>query len=127
MCVSIKEVFIFFFFQAEDGIRDLTVTGVQTCALPILQSRVTLRCTWQLTHQPILSVATWYTCGMVRTSPWQVVQLSVPRILIWRWCGKRTKPGSACTRVHTGGRLLIHASRTFLISALSGSAEPPII
>src|SRR5205085_2999597 len=28
-------VFFFFFFQAEDGIRDLTVTGVQTCALPI--------------------------------------------------------------------------------------------
>src|SRR2546430_7108402 len=25
----------YFFFQAEDGIRDLTVTGVQTCALPI--------------------------------------------------------------------------------------------
>src|SRR5207248_4524543 len=28
--------FVFFFFQAEDGIRDRTVTGVQTCALPIL-------------------------------------------------------------------------------------------
>src|SRR5256886_9378009 len=28
---------VFFFFQAEDGIRDLTVTGVQTCALPILR------------------------------------------------------------------------------------------
>src|SRR2546430_5876432 len=27
---------LLFFFQAEDGIRDLTVTGVQTCALPIL-------------------------------------------------------------------------------------------
>src|SRR5438094_1303083 len=27
--------FFFFFFQAEDGIRDRTVTGVQTCALPI--------------------------------------------------------------------------------------------
>src|SRR2546430_11202760 len=26
---------VLFFFQAEDGIRDLTVTGVQTCALPI--------------------------------------------------------------------------------------------
>src|SRR2546430_125820 len=26
---------VIFFFQAEDGIRDLTVTGVQTCALPI--------------------------------------------------------------------------------------------
>src|SRR6266496_6030522 len=29
-------VVFFFFFQAEDGIRDLYVTGVQTCALPIL-------------------------------------------------------------------------------------------
>src|SRR3989475_12950757 len=28
--------YLFFFFQAEDAIRDLTVTGVQTCALPIL-------------------------------------------------------------------------------------------
>jgi len=28
-------VFVFFFFQAEDGIRDVAVTGVQTCALPI--------------------------------------------------------------------------------------------
>src|SRR5204862_5866846 len=28
-------VLFFFFFQAEDGIRDLYVTGVQTCALPI--------------------------------------------------------------------------------------------
>src|SRR5205085_9208090 len=31
--------FRFFFFQAEDGIRDLTVTGVQTCALPISTRR----------------------------------------------------------------------------------------
>src|SRR5690349_25025257 len=30
-----KYVFLNFFFQAEDGIRDLYVTGVQTCALPI--------------------------------------------------------------------------------------------
>src|SRR5688572_30983694 len=32
-----EEIVSFFFFQAEDGIRDLTVTGVQTCALPILR------------------------------------------------------------------------------------------
>src|SRR5256885_9940455 len=32
-------VCIFFFFQAEDGIRDYKVTGVQTCALPISRSR----------------------------------------------------------------------------------------
>src|SRR2546426_12353828 len=30
---------VFFFFQAEDGIRDYKVTGVQTCALPILLSQ----------------------------------------------------------------------------------------
>src|SRR6266542_1060400 len=32
----------FFFFQAEDGIRDATVTGVQTCALPISDNPVQL-------------------------------------------------------------------------------------
>src|SRR3712207_6850015 len=32
---------MFFFFQAEDGIRDIGVTGVQTCALPILAERFT--------------------------------------------------------------------------------------
>src|SRR5207302_7686014 len=31
--------FMFFFFQAEDGIRDFHVTGVQTCALPICSPR----------------------------------------------------------------------------------------
>src|SRR2546421_7599527 len=35
VCLSV----FFFFFQAEDGIRDLIVTGVQTCALPI--------CSWR--------------------------------------------------------------------------------
>src|SRR5438093_9532910 len=30
---------LFFFFQAEDGIRDWSVTGVQTCALPIYRRR----------------------------------------------------------------------------------------
>src|SRR3712207_9006255 len=29
---------VFFFFQAEDGIRDIGVTGVQTCALPIFRA-----------------------------------------------------------------------------------------
>jgi len=37
-CVSdivLYVIYLFFFFQAEDGIRDTSVTGVQTCALPI--------------------------------------------------------------------------------------------
>ena len=33
--VVISSYSVFFFFQAEDGIRDIGVTGVQTCALPI--------------------------------------------------------------------------------------------
>src|SRR5699024_12138650 len=32
----------FFFFQAEDGIRDRNVTGVQTCALPIFLNTITV-------------------------------------------------------------------------------------
>src|SRR3989475_8365195 len=47
--------FFFFFFQAEDGIRDLTVTGVQTCALPIFgesELRITRRPTLRWTERP---------------------------------------------------------------------------
>src|SRR5712675_3590210 len=42
-CCLIKELDgcdFFFFFQAEDGIRDVAVTGVQTCALPICAARL---------------------------------------------------------------------------------------
>src|SRR5206468_5518781 len=35
LCFILFRFPFFFFFQAEDGIRDLIVTGVQTCALPI--------------------------------------------------------------------------------------------
>src|SRR6266487_6176177 len=36
ICDRTRRIQVFFFFQAEDGIRDGRVTGVQTCALPIL-------------------------------------------------------------------------------------------
>src|SRR2546430_9214566 len=36
---ELSSAWFFFFFQAEDGIRDLTVTGVQTCALPIFPNQ----------------------------------------------------------------------------------------
>src|SRR3712207_9359258 len=39
---------VFFFFQAEDGIRDIGVTGVQTCALPISADREAQRAPLQL-------------------------------------------------------------------------------
>src|SRR5690349_24923249 len=43
-----------FFFQAEDGIRDLYVTGVQTCALPILGpalSAANVEFVWAMAHR----------------------------------------------------------------------------
>src|SRR5256884_1887910 len=40
---------VFFFFQAEDGIRDVAVTGVQTCALPISIRCATGPIVWTLT------------------------------------------------------------------------------
>src|SRR5256885_6715095 len=44
-------LFCFFFFQAEDGIRDYKVTGVQTCALPIFLTRI-VRYPLQSGHAP---------------------------------------------------------------------------
>src|SRR3712207_6818485 len=44
-CFLLVFYFFVFFFQAEDGIRDIGVTGVQTCALPICASRVVDRLT----------------------------------------------------------------------------------
>src|SRR5256885_4177025 len=51
--LSIHYLF-FFFFQAEDGIRDYKVTGVQTCALPISYGALENNCTgpgWRRSHQ----------------------------------------------------------------------------
>src|SRR5687768_18104799 len=39
LTILVLLVDLYFFFQAEDGIRDVAVTGVQTCALPILRPR----------------------------------------------------------------------------------------
>src|SRR3989442_2218658 len=41
---------VFFFFQAEDGIRDADVTGVQTCALPIFKGGL-----WEATRRSCLT------------------------------------------------------------------------
>src|SRR5699024_12216421 len=42
---------VFFFFQAEDGIRDRNVTGVQTCALPIWKTSNVLVIRWYLVEK----------------------------------------------------------------------------
>src|SRR5207237_3860926 len=46
VCVVVYDIIlvvVFFFFQAEDGIRDSSVTGVQTCALPIYGDAQTMQ------------------------------------------------------------------------------------
>src|SRR5258707_11783514 len=43
--VTYRILLFFFFFQAEDGIRDIGVTGVQTCALPIWEEN---RYEWEI-------------------------------------------------------------------------------
>ena len=59
--------FFFFFFQAEDGIRDTSVTGVQTCALPI-SSEDTVLVTLASTFAPVkLNVAS--VAALVVTMP----------------------------------------------------------
>src|SRR5437762_5807942 len=52
---------LFFFFQAEDGIRDTSVTGVQTCALPIsfCQTRTPLTLTQLSDCVSVISSCTW--------------------------------------------------------------------
>src|SRR3712207_5583385 len=65
----------FFFFQAEDGIRDIGVTGVQTCALPIL-----------------IEAARADGAGELRISHTIVLPVSIPAIVtvflygfMWSW------------------------------------------
>src|SRR5207248_7451657 len=58
-----------FFFQAEDGIRDRTVTGVQTCALPIFDAR---------SRQPFLErhlelTQRYIACFPARENPYDIL------------------------------------------------------
>src|SRR5258706_10660684 len=58
---------VFFFFQAEDGIRDWSVTGVQTCALPISWCGFGV---WSLVAQQMTSSLVRATV-LWRLSPWR--------------------------------------------------------
>src|SRR5262249_57254391 len=79
--LSIRCVVCGFFFQAEDGIRDWSVTGVQTCALPILNcSRLMMAESLSL---PTPLGTTAYCASVTQWKPFSVVILSpigtVPR------------------------------------------------
>src|SRR5687767_15276368 len=61
-----------FFFQAEDGIRDKLVTGVQTCALPI---SVAMRLEWFSRAVPLLSAAALTAAGAIQFTRWKMTHL----------------------------------------------------
>src|SRR5436305_549885 len=81
-------ILIFFFFQAEDGIRDADVTGVQTCALPI--SRI-----------EIADLGNADLCRTVQYKRW------ITGVPCWRMCA-----GKTCGL--TVGEVRLHCSRSFV-------------
>src|SRR5256885_451830 len=69
LTIQIESMLFFFFFQAEDGIRDYKVTGVQTCALPIYhQKKMVLK---YVTKKRIL-VDTWTRDRRLGTVPLEI-------------------------------------------------------
>src|SRR5207244_9809935 len=82
----------FFFFQAEDGIRDDLVTGVQTCALPISCELYDLPTLWQIaSHNPWLSVTPVSELGGDPAWAADYPDVTPPRGLHLRQTGKRSE------------------------------------
>src|SRR2546430_13601443 len=88
----------FFFFQAEDGIRDLTVTGVQTCALPICKVAAeppSPAVTYQSTHAMEGRRSPPWTVASARRAPRGADH---PRVLVPGW--RVTATASLTISVH---------------------------
>src|SRR3712207_8114342 len=89
----------FFFFQAEDGIRDIGVTGVQTCALPICKARVLRELLHDEAESPLSKVVarlSWpvvhgYTEAMGCVEPAEVADTTVDYV------ARNVPKGSAST------------------------------
>src|SRR5699024_11951249 len=88
-CALIILLLSCFFFQAEDGIRDRNVTGVQTCALPIFVFHML----------PVCNVVTPITTWQERTPFSWMYWFSVRRLLVSWSPSSRTVPvpGSVST------------------------------
>src|SRR5207248_7598265 len=90
------------FFQAEDGIRDRTVTGVQTCALPILGS---IPCTLEHNDgRKELSPVYLMVDSGARGNRQQVRQLAGMRGLMAKPRSEERRVGKECRAVMSGAR-----------------------
>src|SRR5438105_13398457 len=87
----------FFFFQAEDGIRDPLVTGVQTCALPIFSANTW----WQRPSLPRKSsVFTTSAAAASASRCWRRTDMSGPA---WSWWGPKIGRASCREREENMG------------------------
>src|SRR5690606_39766200 len=77
---------IFFFFQAEDGIRDFHVTGVQTCALPISA---------KISRRSSSGISSGFSCPAERSSATTMVSSSWLRRSEERRVGKECRSGGS--------------------------------
>src|SRR5689334_24144027 len=91
--------FRFFFFQAEDGIRDGTVTGVQTCALPISEDELRV-----LAHDQsaLRRVAMLVAQGVASADVFRAVPIEAGRLLgtksaaLMRFRSEERRVGKEC-------------------------------
>src|SRR2546430_7330324 len=81
----------FFFFQAEDGIRDLTVTGVQTCALPICAAAVAAAASNALPPCASICAPAWAASGDRKSTR---LNSSHSQISYAVFCLKKKKPNN---------------------------------
>src|SRR5260370_29972799 len=100
-------VFFFFFFQAEDGIRDSSVTGVQTCALPIYRQLGNI---WeQLEKEPLLDsrlrAGACLELHGCRSSAWfRRWHVPIAAERSWRVRRYRARPNRECGEVDATSR-----------------------
>src|SRR3712207_7359637 len=105
--------FFYFFFQAEDGIRDIGVTGVQTCALPISRSALPAPPPAHVPARPVLRTTDKRTPFALSPSKGRRQARSHTDGLTQRRCrsGDR-KSGVEGKRVDLGGRRIIKKKKT---------------
>src|SRR5256885_5609827 len=87
-----ESITLFFFFQAEDGIRDYKVTGVQTCALPI--SLIWRGSTRRRSRSRQSSVSMHCSRSSARRSEEHTSELQSPCNLVCRLLLEKKKPAT---------------------------------
>src|SRR5690625_7392541 len=107
-----------FFFQAEDGIRDGHVTGVQTCALPILAMIVPLK----MYHEPILFVTSLVLAvGLALLALW--IRFGLEQFQwhpIWRFIISGVVMGCAVSGMHYTAMLAVRCHGTHTTESAQG-------